>query len=165
MPYAVAGTGSGDEPDTRLPAEVADDVPHHGELLARLDVGAGLAQQPGRDVRATRRPPRHAVLRGEAHRRWTLAMPRRVVRLARDSSGRGRRSQICGCPQHSRSSVSGLASPRVVDDEGGVTTAVIEVSAAPADLEALARNLAGYSFAHRFADPPEDDMATTTGRS
>jgi fatty-acyl-CoA synthase len=60
---------------------------------------------------------------------------------------------------------AGLTGMVLVDDEGGVTTAVIRVSAAPADLEALARNLGGYSFAHRFADPPEDDVATTTGRS
>src|SRR5262249_11848458 len=69
-PDAVRGqlvAASGDEPDTRLPAEVADDVPHHGELLARLDLGAGLAQQSGRDIRATQAGRRsHAVLRGEA---------------------------------------------------------------------------------------------------
>jgi fatty-acyl-CoA synthase len=58
----------------------------------------------------------------------------------------------------------GLTGTVVVDDEGGVTTAVIRISASPAALEALARNLGGYSFAHRFADPPEDDVATTTGR-
>jgi hypothetical protein len=53
----------------------------------------------------------------------------------------------------------------VVDDEGGVTTAVIGVSVSPGALEALAQKLGGYSFAHRFADPPEADVATTTGRS
>jgi fatty-acyl-CoA synthase len=58
----------------------------------------------------------------------------------------------------------GLTATVVVDDEGGVTTAVIRVSASPAAVEALARNLGGYSFAHRFADPPEDDVNTTTGR-
>lgn len=30
--------------------------------------------------------------------------------------------------------------------------------------DALARYLGGYSFGHRFADPPEDDVHTTTGR-
>jgi hypothetical protein len=42
---------------------------------------------------------------------------------------------------------------------------IIRVSASPAALETLARNLGGYSFAHRLADPPEDDVTTTTGRS
>ena len=59
----------------------------------------------------------------------------------------------------------GLTATVAVDDEGGVTTAVIGVSASPAALESLARKLGGYSFAHRFAHPPEDDVATTKGRS
>jgi fatty-acyl-CoA synthase len=58
----------------------------------------------------------------------------------------------------------GLTGTVMVDDEGGITTAIIRVSASPAAREALARNVGGYSFGHRFADPPEDDVITTTGR-
>src|SRR5262249_61291873 len=78
-------------------------------------------------------------------RRWTLAMPRRVVRTGTRLPGRGRKYQICGRPQHSRASRRGLLCGKRRRHD---------------NRKELTMNVAMKSIAE--APPPRSDPAPTT---
>jgi hypothetical protein len=118
---------------------VTDKVPHHGQLLAGLDLGAGLAEQHGRDARATETSPlSHAVLRGKVDEKVD----------ARDAPPSG--------PDWHETSP---AVPKLSTYRLAATFTGVAVAATGAGMD---RKVA---FAHRLAHPPADDGTLTTGRS